>query len=138
MTPGLVQLLSATAGAGTVIAFGYEFTDIERAAAFCVIMFLALIAGDMWRRATVSPENEKAELRKSLKSIGALYVIALVVARKMDADIYGAAMTAVTVGAGGPLILSAVQSRATKVFNALMGRTRKSCYAPPAPLHRLR
>lgn len=121
MTPGVVQLLAATAGAGTVIVFGYEFTDFERAVAFCVIMLAALIAGDMWRRATVSPENERTELRKSLKSIGALYIVALVVARKMEADIYGAAMTAVTVGAGGPLILSAVRSRATKILKAVWG-----------------
>ena len=119
---GAVHLLSGTAGAATIVAFGHEFTDVERAISFAVIMLVALIAGDMWRRATVSPENERAELKRSIMSIGALYIIALVVARKMDADIYGAAMTAVTVGAGGPLILAAVQSRAVKVFSAIWGK----------------
>jgi putative Mn2+ efflux pump MntP len=122
MTPGVVKLLSATAGSGTVIAFGHEFNDIERAIAGAVVVFVALLAGDMWRRATVSPENEKAELKRSIMSIGALYIIALAVAQKMDADIYGAAMTAVTVGAGGPLILAAVQSRAAKILNAILGK----------------
>jgi len=122
LTQGAVHLLSGTAGAATVVAFGMHFNDLERAIAFAVIMLVALVAGDMWRRATVSPENEKSELKRSIMSIGALYIISLVVANKMDADIYGAAMTAVTVGAGGPLILQAVQSRAVKVFSAIWGK----------------
>jgi hypothetical protein len=119
---GIVHLLSGTAGAATIVAFGYKFSDVERAIAFAVIVFVALIAGDMWRRATVSPENEKSELKRSIMSIGALYIVALVVTNRMDADIYGAAMTAVTVGAGGPLILAGVQSRVGKVIAALWGK----------------
>lgn len=112
---GASYLLSSSAGAATFVVFGQQFGETERAIATLVVVFIALVAGDFWRRSTVSPDREKAEAKKSAMSIGALYIVALGVTNTMDADIYGAAMTAVAVGAGGPLVLSSVQEKAKQI-----------------------
>jgi hypothetical protein len=118
----VIYLLLGIVNLTAIVMFGHKFTDVEREIVSAIIVFVALIAGDYWRRSTISPEHEKSELKKSINSIGALYIISLGITNFMDVSVYGDAMTAVIIGAAGPLLLPIARKKAINVLTAFWGK----------------
>lgn len=113
-----ITFASATAGASSSVVLDMPVSEPARAVMIGIIVVFALFFGALARLATTNGDSRK-ERRRAAMTFGALYIISLFMANKLDVDIYGAALIAVGVGAAGPLIIVPVAEgmvRAVKAF----------------------
>lgn len=115
--------IAASAGGGvSSVVLGMPISETERTIAIGVIVIFALFFGSIARLATTDGDIKK-ERRKSLMTFGALYIISLFLANKMEVDLLGAALIAVGVGAAGPLIIIPLADGMTRAVKAFFDRS---------------
>lgn len=87
-----------------------ETMSIQQFAAFALVAIVCLTFGTLGRLAAFDPQDEKFknERRKSVMLLGTLYVMSLMTAEAVSANIFVMGGIAVAYGLAGPLIVKPV------------------------------
>ena len=119
---------AAVSGSAMGMLFEAEAMDWQQMIAFALIGLVCLIFGTLGRLSSFDPKEESftLERRRSFMLFGVLYILSLMTAEALSANIFTMAGIACAYGLAGPFVVKPVVDLVIRLLSAIFPGTGKT------------